>query len=285
MRKLVSFVIALFLVAIAIPQDYMPNRRKAFQPSGVAWTPASISGLKFWFNPTALDALGYTEGSYVSNWNDLSGNNWYVTNKTSGQWPTITNTFNGKPLKALYFTGASGFMLWVSNTTALEVLKNAENCTLLGVFRCNDSSYSKYIFHLNANTSSGRGRAALGASSAEASLIAWTVFDNVSTTTYTCGDADMNARILQADFLYTNRTEVTGGTINVYTNGVLAGSTTCTPTNIQDTACYRITLGGEYDSTRSFAGEIAEVLMYVPAISSADKALLTAYLKSKYGTP
>ena len=289
MKRLIPIILFLFAVAIALPQQYMPNRRKAFQPSGTtAFTPSSITGLKMWFRPEALAALGYAEGSSVSNWNDASGNNWYVTNATTGQWPYVTNTFNGIAINALYFDGGDG--LWISNALALNVTRNIENCTIIGVARQTASGANKTILQIRTGTgtvyrehfyynSGEQGSAAMITIDGTSSLAG--VIDSASSVTA--------ATCLHADYIHTNSTTVEGAIVNVYTNNVLGVTATGTaiPSNTTDTASLQIGVGtGRAIANAPFIGEIAEIIVYVPAISSAQRSqLYTDYFKSRYGLP
>lgn len=62
---------------------------------GGAFSPADIAGLAAWYD--ASDAASITEsGGAVSQWNDLSGNGYHLTQSTSTQKPTTgSHTMNG----------------------------------------------------------------------------------------------------------------------------------------------------------------------------------------------
>ena len=70
------------------------------------WTPASLPGLVFWLD---AKAIGQSDGSAVSAWNDLSGNGYNFTQATAANQPTYNATgLNGNP--TVTFNGITNYL-------------------------------------------------------------------------------------------------------------------------------------------------------------------------------
>jgi len=90
------------------------------------------------------------------------------------------------------------------------------------------------------------------------------------------------ATCYQGDFTHTNKTAVTGSAMAIYSNNVVSATGTgSTSTNTVDTASALVEIGARNSGVR-FNGDLAEILVYVPKLSPADRTNVWLYLQSKY---
>lgn len=249
---------------------------------GGAFSPSDIPGLQFWFKGDTL--IGAYEGATTNLWLDSSANGWYVTNVTSGQYPYITNTFNGVSGKAaLYFDGTDD-SLYVTNATAKDIARRGSNATIVAVCRQSANTAAKSLFSLSRNTTAAS-REALYFNNLERLAVLGKTLDADTSLSFACASTSVQDKglVVQANINHTNTVTVTGAVIDIYTNNVLAGtgSGTMSATFTSDTASQAITLGSQF-GTLSFLGEIAEILYYTPAISDSDRTNLYNHLVDKY---
>lgn len=90
----------------------MPMSPRLLRPRATGFNPRSIAGLRAWYDPTVTSSITLNSGN-VSEWQDLSGNGFHLTQTTAANQPAyVTSGINSKP--ALQWPSASG-----SNTIRL----------------------------------------------------------------------------------------------------------------------------------------------------------------------
>lgn len=256
---------------------------EAGEAPATPWSPTNVDGLQLWFRSEDLAGLA-TEGSSVSNWPSAvpGKSERYITNQTASRWPTLTNTFNGRAgTNALVFDGTDD-VLWVSNAATLSITRNTNDCTIITVLRMDANAGTKSVLKLSGGSAGPRESIAFD--NAEKFVATMRSLDgDTSVERKTAVQPSTVAVCYHTDFVHTNVVEASGSAIVIYTNNFLAtNGVGSTPTNTQDTASTYIQMGA---SSSSFLGEIAELIMYVPAISAADRTNCWLYLSNKYALP
>lgn len=248
--------------------------------ASVEFSPEQVDGLQFWFKG---DTFTEAEGSAISNWvNSASQTGWYVTNQTSTEWPQLTNNFNGTGRKALRFDGSND-RLWVSNSAALNVTRNTNDCAIISIARVNDTAVTKTVFFISKGDSAASGRESLDVVSSEALRMVQRSKDADGFTSATDGTPTLTTSTIcaYAEYTHTNKVDVTGSSLVLFTNNVQAfNASGASPTNTEDTASLVISMAA--GSGQIWNGEIAEVLVYVPKPSAANRTSIYNYLKAKY---
>lgn len=251
-----------------------------------SWTPASAAGLKLWFKAETLTG---SEGSSIAGWaNNAPGyGDWYLTNATAAQRPYLTNTFNGLTgTNALFFNGLTNWFT-LSNATALSVTRVVASCSIVAVARVGQNGQTKpFLFIMNNSAGlSVRESLALYASEVVDSGQRTLDADTAALGRLAHASSTNVALCYQVDHVHTNIVAVTGSAITIYTNNV-AGTNVigATPGYTSDTASYAIRVGLE-SGPAYFLGEIAELCLYVPAISSAERGSNYTHFKNKYQLP
>jgi len=249
----------------------------------LAFAAAAIPDRQLWFKG---ETLWGTEGATVSNWvSSAMQSGWYATQTISANWPTLTNTFNGAAgVKAVWCDGTAR-ILSVTAPGAKALLQNAESATFVAVAHQWSSGTTKILVFFSNGISDNATRDAFGFDTSERGYMASASMDGDSVTGLS-GSAELStnaAFCLMADFVHTNTVEQTGSSLTYYTNGVLyvtgAGST---PTNTSATASQVIYLLRGNASSQRFYGALAEVQVFVPKLTEAQRTAVWAELKPKY---
>lgn len=231
---------------------------------GAAVTTPPVTGYYLWFDASDAASFTYSSGTVVSQWNDKSGNTRHLTQGTVLNQPTRSGTQNGLP--TVVFDGSndalsnssiagnsSGFTLFIagkmgSGTSAYgRILSSSAGGT--------DYTSSAIVVHRQAGGSVLAGeRNAVIRSSSTMSMDAWhaiTVNNDMTTS-------------------------------RMYIDGVIGSTAGADTVALVSSviALGRATNGGDF-----FAGEIAEVLLYLSFLNTTDRQSVEAYLKTKWGTP
>jgi hypothetical protein len=104
--------------------------------SRISFSPASLPNLKAWYD--AADTSSITGGSQVSQWNDLSGNGFHLTQSTSSKRPSSgTRTLNSK--NVIDFDGTND-ILQASTASDWTFMNNSGGCTVFFVYMYDDNT-------------------------------------------------------------------------------------------------------------------------------------------------
>jgi hypothetical protein len=263
LRLFVALLLCCAICFDAGAQQFMGNRRRAF----AGFSPASLSGLKFWLNN---DSLAGNNGDLVNLWTNAAAANGF-TNGVSGAAPFLTNSVvNGRP--AVAFDGANDNLCATGGHSALN---NVGSASVFIVSKRNASGTGKALFDLSISAS------------ANARLILF-----AAPTTIQVGgrrlDADSyfgsdTAGYPSGFVLYAVQPVWSSSDAYCWTNGVqaIADTTWGTDGNTSATDSLAVSIGASRTS-EYWSGWIAEFLVYVPALSEGERQLIEAYLRSKF---
>ena len=224
--------------------------------------PVNISGLVGWFDASNLASLSQTQGN-ITQWNNMAGNGFHLTNTSTVKPQTGTTTINGKNVAV--FNGNVIF---------------------------NDGAIVNYYQHTIIIVSSigTIGKDMYGSGGVVAGDVLFNVNASGATGTYRShswrtGDANIKDSVFTAATTVSIRIQrVSASTVNIIENGngkigtFAAGGT--------DPAVSRgIFIGGRNLVTTSayYVGSIAEVLVYNRALSNSDLNTIGNYLGAKWG--
>lgn len=213
------------------------------------------AGLGLWLRADAGTTLS---GSRVSTWQDQSGSGNHATRPDSARWPLLVNgALNGKPV--VRFEGAQSLAapnVTLPRWTIFVVGKNSNTTENFGLILGPGSDNNQLRYENGTQV-----------------LIHGTS-NNMPTYTVTVGNT-------RAYHSLTVRYD--GSVSQIYRDGVLKGSK-----NQATSGSWSLgVVGGWYASCPScqLKGDIAEILVYNAALSSADRAAVEAYLRTKYNLP
>jgi hypothetical protein len=231
-------------------------------PGGVDNTKNLVLWLK-------ADAGVTLNGTTVSTWDDQSGRNNHVTQGTPGHQPIyLAGALNDRPV--LRFDGIDDLLAGAS-MTAFDF--GEEDLSWFMVARPNDSSVRKTVFGtLNAQDYNSRSRGIAGGFDANEYPYAW--YRNMGITQDTSADGLWV-------IIGTRRVD---GYASLYRNSVEVVDATLAEGNVDsDALC--VGCAGITANNRFFSGDIAEIIIFDTAVSTAERILIENYLSAKYGIP
>lgn len=123
-------------------------RLASYRPAAGAFTPASITGLVAWWDASDTASITASGGS-VSQWNDLSGNAFHLTQGTGANQPT-TGTRTQNSLNVIDFDGTSDSMAktsvgtFVAGITVFTVVLYDTSPVSLYRYKCSGGLYDNY---------------------------------------------------------------------------------------------------------------------------------------------
>lgn len=210
-----------------------------------------VAGYVAWYDSSQI--TGLADGAALTSWPDASGNGHTLTQSTSGTIyysSTAAKLINGKP--AVWFTSQTG-----SNMVSAAFAIN-QPFTVFAVFGLDDWGYA--VQSANGN-----------------------VFIGVSTLS---GMWTMNAGAYLTGLGATlnNAPHLLSGVYNG-ASSILAVDSTQYSGNPGSNAMGNIVLGSVVSGNSGITGPLTEVLIYPSALSPANVASVSSYLKTKWGTP
>jgi hypothetical protein len=229
-----------------------------------SFSPSDISGLVAWYD--ASNAGSITEsGGAVSQWNDLSGNGYHLTQGTGANQPT-TGTRTQNSLNAIDFDGSD----WLERTGISSIGGNAHTWFVVLHFDTIAGGGNNGFFSLRTTASSD-----------------W----NSATSIRHCAIGDTN---VSSFYNSSVRSTKAVAATNSYVVGLqrdgdshvtrVNGSAGTTATGLGTTAfaINQIGLGAADSHADNLDGYIAEVLWYNSALSGGDITTVESYLNSKW---
>jgi len=231
--------------------------------AGVAWTPASLSSLRVWFDADSL--TGLSDGDAMSSWSDSSGNGNNVANTQATLKPTYeTNELNGKPVVRFY--NSSGFSgtgnVYSVTTTDVQVAVVAKWNSVNNVAIFDVNNYAPLVRVISnqlgvyAVVSGGNRGIQQGTISSGSWFVGLVMVDWPNQMLY----ASLNGN---------NPTSI------AWNN---------TATSIGPLGSTSVQVGARYDQTTvPFDGDIAEVVMVTNDPTTATRDKLEGYLAHKWG--
>jgi hypothetical protein len=246
----------IFTVALILPICLL----SAFK--GMAQTPGGVSAnLEFWVKAGT--------GATSSLWQDQSGNGYNATQATAADQPVVTaNQINFNP--ALVFNGTSDFMNIASN---------------LGL-----GGTGNYEIYCVVQQSGSGGQVFLGSQTAAANDIQLATFTGNPTQVNYWGTGTVLEGVtnLAAGTAYISGYEKAGTGANqstIYINGNVDNTGTITQSGGAGTRLIGASSVGTATPGYYTNGDIAEMVVYDAALSTANRSKLQSYLSFKYGFP
>ena len=248
-------------VLILVMSTLVPGIATATTPCPDTNTFSGISGLTVWLRADCLNGVADdpADNSSVTTWSDVSGNS---NNATSSGTPTFqsdaTNLINSQPV--INFNGSSTFSSidiragTRPNITIFAVYKSRGSGNREGVWGVDDGGWDRFFL---ARWVGNDGLISAGNSA------------NV-TSSGVIGTATLITTIYKHN--------VSSGS-TVYRNGSLAVTLT-DQTNL--TAAYTNLLIGSGGAGLNFTGDIAEIIIFNQALTSANMITVNGYLNTKY---
>lgn len=232
---------------------YQSGRRRrgiTITSTSSAFTPASVAGLKTWLK---ADSLGLSDGAAVSTWADSSGNGNNAAQASGPLQPTFkTNIQNGLPV-----VRADG----TDTLTIAGVLNNTAARTVFVVAKMTATGAASPLWSWDPNASfqasnSGFWVWSQNQGAGNVNLVATDALFHV----FTCRFNSVSS----CDFFRDAGAAVNFDPDNLYQSGTLA-------------------LG--LFSPASIQADLGELIVYDTAVSEADRASVTSYLKARWNTP
>lgn len=228
------------------------------------FTPASVSGMAAWYKG---EELSLANAAAVTSWADSSGNGNTLTQGTGAQQPTYrTNIVNGLPI--VRFDGTNDMLA----NAAPSGFGSQSGQTVFAVVLTN--SVADSTFHSIAVTRPQFNELRLFKEGGTSKYLWQYLIPGGSTTAvFDAGLAELGSfRLITGVF------DDSSNALDVYRSGV-AG------TGATDAAAFSstvINIGARDASNDFWNGDIAEVIIYSRALSSGERALVEAYLTSKF---
>lgn len=251
------------LQAITIQIGYTPSSvvSATYTIQQQSSDPTSVSGLTVWLK---ADAGVSTNAVGVTGWTDQSGNNYTVTQNTSGQQPTlVSNVLNGKPV--LRWTGSQQL------SSAAQIQGLNADMTIITVGSTTAPSAQAYSVFLGVgdNTAYAGQCRSLGYESSQqlmdASFVSALGASSPNAGTYAVEACTLDSTLSNIAF-YRNGTQTATGTLSSV--GSLSSG---------------ISIGNDTTASYGWQGDIAEVLVYNHQLSTSEFAQINLYLANKYG--
>jgi hypothetical protein len=241
---------------------------------GLLGTPSGglpVSGAALWLDASDATTFSYSSGSLVSQWNDKSGNGRNFTQATVGLQPTRnTNVQNGLP--ALDFNGdllVNTTYNWGSSASTFFIVakENAGGTGYQVILGTGTGATGQWGYGIGANPPTDTNQLAIF--NIGAGLIKFN-------SQMTGSNADVLAFVTAG---YSGSTVVA----NLFFNG--STDTNNPVTSPSTTTATGAVLGAAAGGIEGFISNICEVIIYPSQLSTGDRNLVEAYLKTKWGTP
>lgn len=249
------------------------NKRKKlmlYWAGGPGFSPANISGLTFWLK---ADSLALGDGAAVTSWSDSGPNGLTVSQGTGSKQPAyrLTGAPNNRP--AVQFDGGDvlsrasvvGSSLISSNQCHVFIVQkqdgsHANNIPLCWFVSSTNlfemlATFGNTIFFDFGNRTAGQGRISVAQP----------------------GGWDDTWRLVQGI-----REAPDSGTARIRDQGSELTNGAVTQTNSTAGSGTLRVGADETESSSTFSGYIAEILIYNVALSAANRTLIEAYLNARY---
>jgi hypothetical protein len=228
-------------------------------PTSTPVDPSTIAGLNLWLKADAI--TGVADGAPMySGWPDSSGQAHDFAAYVG--YPIFKQNFlNGKPV-----VGFSGTNQFLTNTTAALI---SGQCTVIAVVSFDAAAAGAHSYFSSGGGASNNIAMTIGSNGAD---LVHNHFASGWASATDIGGVVPNAfNIVTADW--------NGSNIHLWRNGALKATTGATTFGNTATT----TRLGLDDLSQTFAGNLAEVLIYSRALSDPERHAVDSYLSTKYG--
>lgn len=281
MRLRLIAALVVLMVAVGVAAEQLLTTGVGSATATAAADAPPLTDLELWLKADAI--TGLNDGDDVATWADSSSNAYDATEGTSK--PIYkTNILNGKPVVRFVransdrLTIASGFHAESNNKTGLTVIVVGTTITVAAnYFTLTNGTGSNNRVTVGQSTTE-RVSITAGRDSATGSLLSNNNVQPLGTFKLISIIADY-AGADQVE-LFVNGTNAgrSGGTI-ASNPGTIPGG----PGNTSATNANGNRIGANIALTQFLDGDIAEILFYSVAVSSADHTTIKSYLCGKYG--
>ena len=232
--------------------------------------PDEVDGLVVWLR---TDNAGLDSGQPVQQLNDASGSGNHAAQPTPGQRPTLVHdVLNGLP--ALHLDRASNQQLFLP-TTAFNGMDDLTNFTFIAVARWTGGVRSGLFGGFR-----GSNLANIGSSVFEISDPGGALRLRLPPS---IDLVESNAVTLNQWHLLGTSMDGSGGTgARLFRDGTVLGSANAAVGRTLLEDYDRVPVGSSHDDTRTFGGDIAEVLIYNRSLSSAERNAVERHLADKF---
>jgi hypothetical protein len=237
-------------------------------------SPLDITGCALWLDGADSSAASMTlDGTAVSTWKDKSGNGRDFT-ATSTARPTLTaSAINSR--SAVTFNGSTSTL--TGNTAAQDVIRNLAGYTVFTVLRtATVAAGERLAFGVGATVLFRIGqqdsRPFMGGRRVSA--------DTLESVTGTASDLSVGAAFIQTASVNHTSQSLTG----LRNGATFASDATYMASGSSENVASSVSVGTQAGGTYGFwNGDIAEIVVFNTALSTADRARVEAYLAAKWG--
>ena len=242
--------------------------------------PRTISGMALWLDASNTSSLTFN-GSTVSEWRDLSGNERHYSQATPANQPNgSTRTLNG--LRALEFKGTD---LLAGNSASLGIGRNVSAVSILAVAKYDvvaGSAGGRYIFLQSRTDNTNSARFGLGVANfanPPDGFVFWGRRNDADTFAQVATAGNTSPRILHGQGDYGS------ATARLFVDGVNSATTSpwLTSGSTPDTDSLSSTIGSDPAGQGLFDGVLAEIAIYHRALTASERQAIVEYLGQKWG--
>lgn len=256
--------------------EYMPG---VYNNTGVAWTPASLTGLLVWYDPSDLSTMWQDSarttpvtatGQSVCALNDKSGAGRHAVQATTLSCPTLQQDAGGRK-----YLACNASMMDATATSA-SVAQNQP--FLFGGVSYTTTATVGAIYYTTINTTySSRFEFAYGINGL-GDEVDGRRLDADAFTAFTVGAADTTTRSFIGIADYTN------AQTSIYKNGTLIKGPTAfhTAGNTQNATSFSVSVCGTLNNTNKITANIYQ-LVIGNALSAGERSSLDVFLRNKAG--
>lgn len=238
--------------------------------ASAAFVPTQLTGLAAWYDAKDAGTI-HLSGSNVTQWDDKSGNTRNVVQGTGANQPTYTANGGSGGQPAIQYSGtkllATSATFSISTTSIFVVGKFSGTAGIIIEHGTNGTNAGgNYLYGTTNDSSSIRRGANISSRNVSANWAVNSVFS-----------------VFEQEFDGTHAGHKVwrDGVDQAAGNGV---SGTVDPGTGSNTAA-SLMIGCRSGLTLPTTGDVYEVLLYTPQLSSANMLLVRQYLKAKWGTP
>lgn len=240
-------------------------RRGTMAGRGIAapFSPSDIAGLQLWLKADAI--TGLVDGDPVGTWADSSGNARDATQATAAAKPLYkVSIVNGKPV--VRFDGVDDLLTVASfaqpaEWTAFAVAAKVTGTSVDAILNTDNGGGSRHAQQLRFSGNS----------------TVQSIAFNTAPGAFTDGEGGTNTgfQVLSA--------VRSAAAVQAWVNGTSGGSTATTGTPAAPSVAAWLGMTSGASTSENLTGDIAEILYYNSALSTADRDAVESHLGAKYG--
>jgi len=261
--------------------EYRDQVRDFLSGLGIVFSPARYRGMVLWLDGNSF--IGECEGTAVTEWQDVSGQDYNAVQSVENRQPIVVYPFNDtegeKDLSrpAVRFDGSDNLVLV---DEAKSIASDVSGITMFVVRKAERTSGSSMVYtSISTNIANVNQRASSLMSDGKYFALAGRRLDDDAYTVLRSNkEGTLNWHI------HTNVINYEEANGSIYVDGThLLTNDFLTEGNTSNTDSLRSTIGSQSNDAFFFSGDIAEVIIYNRALSDAERSAVDSYLQGKYG--